>query len=120
MRVSPPARRGDHWWGLPDGGWLNAPTGLVRADGTPKPAFDALRGLIKGDWWLPPTRMVTDDEGRIRFSGFLGDYEVRSTDGAGEGAGAPAGAPGGAPRGTPTVFSLDRPGEQVLEVQLGA
>ena len=49
------------WWGFSDDGWLHAPTGLIRADGTRKPAFDALRGLIRGDWWLPPTPMVTDE-----------------------------------------------------------
>ena len=64
------------WWGFPDGGWLTAPTGLVRADGSPKPAFHALDGLVNGEWWLPPTRLVTDDHGRIRFSGFLGEYDV--------------------------------------------
>ena len=50
--LSDPAVAAVTWWGLPDGGWLNAPSGLIRADGTPKPAFDALRGLIKGSWWL--------------------------------------------------------------------
>ena len=71
-----PAVEAITWWGLPDGGWLNAPTGLVRIDGSAKPAYDALRGLIKGDWWLPPTRMTTDATGRLRFGGFLGEYEV--------------------------------------------
>lgn len=66
------------WWGFPDGGWLNAPTGLVRVDGSPKPAYERLLGLVKGEWWLPPTTMRTDDEGRLRVSGFLGDYEVSS------------------------------------------
>jgi endo-1,4-beta-xylanase len=64
------------WWDIQDGGWLNAPTGLIRADGSPKPSFDALRGLIKGEWWLPPTPLRTDDGGRVRFAGWLGDYEV--------------------------------------------
>jgi hypothetical protein len=33
-------------------------------------------GLIKGEWWISPTKMTTDAEGRLRFRGFLGDYEV--------------------------------------------
>jgi len=66
------------WWGLPDGEWLKAPSGLVHADGTPKPSFEALRGLIKGDWWLPPTDFVTDDAGRIAFQGTAGTYAVAS------------------------------------------
>jgi hypothetical protein len=70
------------WWDIQDGGWLNAPTGLIRADGSTKPSFEALRGLIKGEWWLPPTRLRSDGMGRIRFSGWHGDYEVASTAGA--------------------------------------
>ncbi len=32
--------------------------------------------LIKGEWWLAPTKMTTDDDGQISFTGFLGEYEV--------------------------------------------
>lgn len=66
------------WWDFADGQWLNAPSGLVRRDGTPKPAYDALLGLVKGDWWLAPTTFRTASDGTFRFSGFLGDYEVAS------------------------------------------
>jgi hypothetical protein len=48
----------------------------VRLDGSPKPAYEALLGLVKGEWWLEPTPMVTDAQGKLSFSGFLGDYEV--------------------------------------------
>ncbi|MEA4909409.1 MAG: endo-1,4-beta-xylanase [Anaerolineaceae bacterium] len=71
-----PAVQAVTWWDFTDGGWLNAPSGLLRADGTPKPAYLALEQLIKGEWWLPPTRWVTDAAGRFTFSGFLGDYEL--------------------------------------------
>ncbi|MCW2139874.1 endo-1,4-beta-xylanase [Actinoplanes cyaneus] len=65
------------YWGLSDeGAWLGAPAGLVRADGTPKPAYDALRDLVKGEWWLPPTRLRTDGAGRVEVRGFLGDYRL--------------------------------------------
>jgi hypothetical protein len=71
------------YWGLTDNGsWLGAPSGLVRADGTPKPAFHALRHLVKGDWWLPPTTVTGDDEGRIVVEGFAGRYQVRVGDDA--------------------------------------
>lgn len=64
------------WWGLTDNGWLHAPSGLLRADYSPKPAYDALVKLVKGEWWLPPTRMTTDANGQLTFTGFLGQYEV--------------------------------------------
>ena len=74
--LSHPAVQAITWWDLSDGGWLHAPAGLLRSDHTPKPAYNALLQLIKGDWWLVPTRLVTDASGRFTFSGFLGDYEV--------------------------------------------
>jgi GH35 family endo-1,4-beta-xylanase len=65
------------YWGLTDDGmWLGAPGGFVRADGTPKPAYDELLRLVKGEWWLAPTTARTDDEGRVRLAGWYGDYEV--------------------------------------------
>ena len=72
-----PAVEAVTYWGITDrGAWLGAPAGLVRSDGTPKPAYDALRGLVKGEWWLAPTRLRTDDEGRVRVRGWAGDYAV--------------------------------------------
>ena len=65
------------YWGVTDAGaWLGAPVGLVRADGTPKPSYDALHGLIKGEWWLPPTTMRTDAEGRLEVTGMPGSYRA--------------------------------------------
>jgi endo-1,4-beta-xylanase len=64
------------WWDISDGGWLNAPAGLIRKDGTSKPAYDELMKLVKGEWWLTPTRLRTDENGQIHFSGFLGDYAL--------------------------------------------
>ena len=65
------------YWGLTDdGSWLGAPAGLVRQDGTPKPAYDALHAHVKGEWWLPETTVRTDDSGRFTLEAFLGDYTV--------------------------------------------
>lgn len=65
------------YWGITDAGaWLGAPIGLVRTDGTPKPAYEALHALVRGEWWLPSTRARTDDAGRVRLRGFAGDYTV--------------------------------------------
>jgi len=81
--ASHPAVQAVTYWGLSDdGAWLGAPGGFVRADGTPKPSYDALHGLVKGDWWLAPTTMRTDDAGRVRLRGWFGDYEVRGPGGS--------------------------------------
>jgi endo-1,4-beta-xylanase len=74
--LSHPAVKAMTYWDMADDGWLHAPSGFVRADYTPKPSFDAMKSLIKGAWWLSPTEMVTDAEGKLRFNGWLGDYEV--------------------------------------------
>ena len=89
------------WWGLPDGGWLNAPSGLVRADGSPKPAYDALRRLIRDEWWLPTRELVADESGQVRFSGFPGAYEIGTSDGT-------------------IVVTMERPGDVALTVDVGA
>ncbi|GAA4421322.1 endo-1,4-beta-xylanase [Georgenia halophila] len=99
--LSHPSVESVNYWGFSDRGmWLNAPGGLLRADGSPKPAYDRLHGLVKGEWWLEPTTLRTDADGRVAFEGFLGDYEL-----------APAGLPA-------TSVRLTVPGAAHLEVQL--
>lgn len=68
------------WWDLTDGYWLNAPSGLLRKDGTSKPAYDELLKLVKGEWWLAPTEVRTDDSGVIHYSGYPGEYEISYRD----------------------------------------
>lgn len=43
----------------------------------PEPPYTALHRLIRGEWWLPPTLVRTDEAGRVRVRGFLGDYQLR-------------------------------------------
>ncbi len=72
-----------NYWGLTDdGAWLGAPVGVLRADGSRKPSFAALRALIKGEWWLAPTEARTDAEGRLQVTGFRGDYRVTADGGS--------------------------------------
>jgi hypothetical protein len=80
--VGHPAVHAITYWGLTDSGaWLGAPAGLVRRDGSTKPSYDAMRALIRGEWWLGPSVMRTDADGRIRVRGFRGDYAVAAADG---------------------------------------
>jgi GH35 family endo-1,4-beta-xylanase len=72
-----PAVHGATYWGLTDdGSWLGAPSGFVRADGTPKPAYEALEALVKGEWWLPESIARADEAGRFTLDAYLGDYAV--------------------------------------------
>ncbi len=92
-----PAVEAITWWDMSDGGWLNAPAGLLRRDETPKPAYDQLLKLVKDEWWLKPTTMTTDAEGKLRFNAFFGDYEVTLD-------------------GQTTAFAIDAPGIVQLSI----
>ena len=75
--MSHPSVEAITYWGMTDAGaWLGAPIGLVRADGTPKPSYHALHELVKGEWWLAPTTVVSDAEGRVTVKGFAGEYQL--------------------------------------------
>ncbi|WP_382307950.1 endo-1,4-beta-xylanase [Herbiconiux sp. UC225_62] len=71
------------YWGITDdGAWLGAPSGLLRVDGSRKPAFDALHALVRGEWWQAPSTVTTGDDGSIEVRGFAGTYRVTTEDGA--------------------------------------
>lgn len=74
--IAHPLVAGITWWDILDGEWLNAPSGLLRKDGSAKPAYEELLKLVKDEWWMKPTHFHTDQEGKIEFSGFLGEYEL--------------------------------------------
>ena len=67
-------------WDFNDGCWLKAPSGFVHEDNTLKPSYEALRGLIHGEWETHET-LTADDEGRLSFTGFKGGYTVSSDSG---------------------------------------
>ncbi|MFN2148402.1 MAG: endo-1,4-beta-xylanase, partial [Anaerolineales bacterium] len=87
------------WWDLCDGGWLNAPAGLLRKDGSSKPVYDELCKRIKGEWWTGPITSTTDQNGQVSFDGFQGDYELTTG-------------------GARCSFTLASPDAQVIEVRL--
>ncbi len=79
-----PAVAGATYWGLTDdGSWLGAPSGFVRADGTPKPSYEALRALVKGEWWLDETETVTDESGAFVLDAYAGEYTVSAAGSSG-------------------------------------
>ena len=76
MLFSHPAVAGITWWDFSDfQAWKGAPAGLVRKDMSPKPAYEALKGLIKGKWWTT-AEIKSGPDGAARLRGFLGNYRV--------------------------------------------
>ncbi|HET6919830.1 MAG TPA: endo-1,4-beta-xylanase [Jiangellaceae bacterium] len=81
--LSHPSVQFVNYWGITDqGSWLGAPAGLVDVHGSAKPAYEALRRLIKQEWWVPPTGLRTDSEGRVSVRGWAGEYTVSGAGGA--------------------------------------
>ncbi len=72
------------WWDFSDyRSWQRAPSGLVRKDMSPKPAYHRLQSLIHGEWWTLDSRR-TGEEGTAGFRGFLGDYSITATSPSGK------------------------------------
>jgi len=68
------------WWDFSDQGtWKGAPSGLIRKDMTPKPAYLALNNLINNEWWTQDTLTVAEG-GMINMIGFFGDYSIHIVD----------------------------------------
>ncbi len=70
-------------WDFVDGAWLGAPSGLVRKDGTAKPAYYELKRLVKEEWTTDYT-VHTDSDGYAEVTGFKGNYEAafKNSDGS--------------------------------------
>ena len=77
LLFSHPAVEAITYWDLSDAfTFQGAPVGLLRKDMTPKPSYEALRRLIREEWWTNETRLTTDTAGRVRLRAFLGEYRV--------------------------------------------
>ena len=68
-------------WDFNDGCWLKAPSGFVHEDNTEKPSYAALKNLIHGAWETHET-LVTDDDGFLAFTGYKGDYQLKTAAGS--------------------------------------
>ncbi|MBA7605650.1 Anti-sigma-I factor RsgI6 [subsurface metagenome] len=100
---SHPAVEAITWWDFTDqDAWQRAPAGLVRADMTPKLAYDELERLIKDKWWTQTATTVADG-GKAGFCGFFGQYEVTAHVGGRELTG---------------TFRFDKTAKEIIEVRL--
>ncbi len=73
---SHPAVEAITWWDFSDqSAWQGAPAGLLRDDMTPKPAYEVLHELIKGQWWTE-VDCQTNAGGQVDLDGFLGVYAI--------------------------------------------
>lgn len=71
-----PAVQAITWWDFSDlGAWQRAPSGWLRADMSPKPAYDRLMALVKGDWWTK-AQAATDAQGEGRVRAFYGTHRI--------------------------------------------
>ncbi|MDR3094783.1 MAG: endo-1,4-beta-xylanase [Bacteroidales bacterium] len=81
MVFSHPATAAITWWDFSDrNAWRHAPAGLLHKDMTPKPAYEALKKLIKNDW-ATNTTVKTDKTGTAKLRAFRGDYRITVTQG---------------------------------------
>jgi len=79
---SHPAVKAITWWDLCDRrSWLKG-GGMLREDLTPKPVYNALKKLIHEEWHTQ-VEGKTDINGKITFSAFAGDYEIKVSDASG-------------------------------------
>jgi hypothetical protein len=64
------------WFDLSDkGSYLGAPGGLLRRNGSPKPAYNKLMELIHQEWWTNASG-TTHPDGSFSTPAFFGDYQI--------------------------------------------
>jgi endo-1,4-beta-xylanase len=70
-----PAMRAITWWDFSDRGSWRPGGGMLRADLSPKPVYEALKRLIHEEW-TTDIAGETDVNGKFEFTGFFGEYRV--------------------------------------------
>jgi GH35 family endo-1,4-beta-xylanase len=71
-----PAVAAVSWWDLSDrAAWKAAPAGLLRADMSPKPAYEQLHELIRKQWWTT-AQGQTNSDGQFMCRAFHGRHRV--------------------------------------------
>ncbi|MGQ9605661.1 MAG: endo-1,4-beta-xylanase [Thermogutta sp.] len=74
MLFAEPAVEAITWWDFSDyHAWQGAPAGLIRADMSPKPAYEALLRLVKDEWWSRG-EYESDANGKVRGRVFFGEH----------------------------------------------
>jgi len=66
-------------WDFADGGWLDAPSGIIRKDNSLKPSYKELKRLVREEWHTEG-ELMTDENGCITLEGFKGEYELSLQD----------------------------------------
>lgn len=67
-------------WDFMDGMWLNAPSGVLRRDGSEKPVYHALDNLINKEYHTEEN-VKTDGNGNVKVAGFKGKYVLETLSG---------------------------------------
>ena len=67
-------------WDFMDGMWLNAPSGVLRRDGSEKPVYTALDNLINKEYHTEEN-VKTDGNGNVKVAGFKGKYVLETLNG---------------------------------------
>jgi endo-1,4-beta-xylanase len=76
MLFAHPATQALTWWDFADAGaWQGAAAGLLRKDMSPKPVYDTLSALIRGEWWTK-LEGTTNTQGELPARAFYGSQRV--------------------------------------------
>ncbi len=70
-----PLVKGITQWDFTDGCWLGAPSGVIRADGSIKPAYEMLDRLVNHEWHTS-FAAKTNADGIVDLTGYRGEYRI--------------------------------------------